>query len=93
MQCDKEGFDNQTDAKSRAQGINNAKNTALKPYLCPDCGKWHLTTRKQKNSKAWTKIKHVDIPSKQAPFMKKVEQTGEPRVATYTLGELLKGKI
>lgn len=90
MQCDKQAFDNRTEAKQRAQGMNNAKHTALKPYLCPDCGKWHLTTRKQKNSKAWTKVKHVDIPNSQQPFIKKVTQTGEPIVATYTLGEILK---
>lgn len=93
MQCDKEGFDSQTDAKSRAQGINNAKNTSLKPYLCPDCGRWHLTTRKQKNSKAWTKVKHVDLPNTQPPFMKKLNQTDQTRVATYTLGEILKDKL
>lgn len=98
MTCDKVTYQTRTEAKKQAEGINTAKNTHLKPYQCPECGLFHLTTNNQHKKKRFNTglVRHTDIPepikgSKMQPFMKKSTEDTNHKPATFTIGELLQG--
>ncbi len=51
MSCNKMSFTTKKDAsdenKYRRNCANETTNKKLKPYLCDDCGSWHLTSTKR----------------------------------------------
>lgn len=65
MECDKKSFANQREATVEIIGIQRrVKKHKFRPYVCRECGKWHITT-----------ITKHDLPKLKEKYPFKLEQS------------------
>jgi hypothetical protein len=48
--CDKRGYRSKREAKRVVGRALNWHGPARRVYRCPDCGRWHLTSRRKRPS-------------------------------------------
>lgn len=98
MTCDKPQYNTLFDAKKHGDGINRAKGMHFKPYKCPDCGLYHLTSnnkykKKNRDRKNEQSVGLVKSNTDNTPFIKKSEVLKNDIIkfkpATYTIGEII----